>query len=110
MARLLTRRRYIKYKARLQKPTKPSKMSFLVSTVHIVLIEGSLPICFEYGPRGIGHFGQIFNQTLPSHKKRVLVRIELRGAIVELAKRTKIAWSSEHSVQRFTCMLTSTRS
>ena len=41
--------------------------------------------------RGYGHFGLIFDQILPSFEDRVLVRIELRGAIVELARKTKMA-------------------
>ena len=50
-----------------------------------------LPIGFEHEPRGIGHFGLIFDQNLPSFENRVLVRIELRGAIVELARKTRMA-------------------
>ena len=46
---------------------------------------------FEYEPRGFGHFGLIFDQNLPSFENRFLVRIELRGAIVELARKTKMA-------------------
>ena len=71
--------------------------------------KAQLPIGFEYEPPGIGHFGKIFEQTLSFLKKLVLVRIELRGAIVELAPKTKIAqsfWSCEHSVRLLTCMLT----
>ena len=41
MARVLTRRRYIKGKTRLSKSTKPYTMSFVVSTSHILLIQGS---------------------------------------------------------------------
>ena len=41
--------------------------------------------------RRFGHFGLIFDQNLPSFENRVFVRIELRGAIVELAPKTKIA-------------------
>ena len=43
----------------------------------------------------------------------VLVRIELRGAIVQLAPKSKMAsglWSCEHCVKSFTFMLTSTQS
>ena len=64
---------------------------------------------FEYEPRGFGHFGLIFDQNLPSFENRVLVRIELRGAIVELARKTKMAsgfWSCEHCVRSLTFMLT----
>ena len=43
MAQLLTRRRYKKFKARLQKSTKPSTMFFVVCTLHIALIQGSNP-------------------------------------------------------------------
>ena len=46
---------------------------------------------FEYEPHGIGHFGLILDQTLIFPQKRVLVRIELRAAIVELAQKTKMA-------------------
>ena len=53
--------------------------------------EAQLPIGFEYAPRGFGHFGLIFDQYLPFFENRVLVRIELRGAIVELARKSKIA-------------------
>ena len=42
MARVLTRRHHTKWKARLQKSTKPSTMSFVVSTLHIALIQGSI--------------------------------------------------------------------
>ena len=51
--------------------------------------EAQLPIGFEYEPRGFGLFGLIFDQNLPSFENRVLVRIELRGAIVELARKRK---------------------
>ena len=44
---------------------------------------------FEYEPRGFGHFGLTFDQNLPSFENRAFVRIELRGAIVELARKTK---------------------
>ena len=40
MARVLTRRCYIKYKARLQKSTKLSTMFLVVSTLHNALIQG----------------------------------------------------------------------
>ena len=73
------------------------------------LFEAQLPIGFEYEPRGVGHFGLIFDQILPSFKNRVLVRIELRGAIVELARKKNMAqgfWSTEHRVRLFTFMLT----
>ena len=40
---------------------------------------------FEYEPQGNGHFGLIFDSNFPFFENRVLVRIELRGAIVELA-------------------------
>ena len=59
--------------------------------------------------RRYGHFGLIFDQNLPSFENRVLVRIELRGAIVELARKTKMAWgfwSCEHCVRFLTFMLT----
>ena len=46
---------------------------------------------FEYKPWGFGHFGLIFAQNLPSFEDRVLVRIELRGAAVELARKTEMA-------------------
>ena len=52
--------------------------------------KAQLLVGFEYEPGGTGHFGLIFDQTLPFPKKRVLVRIELRGAIVELAQKTKM--------------------
>ena len=71
--------------------------------------EAQHPIGFEYEPRGFGHFGLIWDQNLPSFENRVLVRIELRGAIVELARITKLAsgfWSCEHCVRFFTFMLT----
>ena len=41
MARLLTGRRYRKFKARLQKSTKLSTMFIVVSTLHIALVQGS---------------------------------------------------------------------
>ena len=43
MARVLTRRRYIKKKTRLPKSTKPSTMFIVVSTLHIALVQGSNP-------------------------------------------------------------------
>ena len=52
--------------------------------------EAQLSIGFEYEPRGFGHFRLIFDQNLPSFENRLLVRIELRGAIVELAGKTKM--------------------
>ena len=45
----------------------------------------------EYEPRGIGHFGLIFDQNLPFFKSGVLVRLELRGAIVESAPKSRMA-------------------
>ena len=66
-------------------------MSFLVPTLHIAWFKAPLPTGFEYEPRGIGHFGLIFDQNLPFFENRVLVRIELRGAIVELARKSKKA-------------------
>ena len=71
--------------------------------------KAQLPIGFEYEPRGIGHFGLILDQSLLFLQKLVLVRIELRGAIVELAQKTIMAWgfwSCEHCVRLLTCMLT----
>ena len=53
--------------------------------------EAQLPKGFEYEPRGFGHFGLIFDQNLSSFENRVLVRIELRRAIVVFARKTKIA-------------------
>ena len=44
---------------------------------------------FEYQPWVFGHFGLIFDQNLPSFENRVLARIELRGAIVELAPKNE---------------------
>ena len=52
--------------------------------------EAQLPIGFKYEPRGFGHFGLIFDQNLPFFENRVLVRIELHGAIVELARKSKM--------------------
>ena len=85
----------------------------MVSTLHIAWFKAQLPIGFEHKPRGFGHFGLIFDQNLPFLKKRVLVRIELRGAIVELARRKKIArgfWSCKHCVRLLTFMLTRAQS
>ena len=65
-------------------------MSFVVSTLHIALVLGSTPHRLRAQASEIGHFGLIFDQNLPFLKKRVLVRIELRGAIVELAQKTKM--------------------
>ena len=53
--------------------------------------KAQLPIGFEHEPRGFGHFGLIFDQNLPFFENRVLVRIELRGAILELARKSKMA-------------------
>ena len=83
---------------------------FSLSLLYILpWFEAQLPIGFEYEPRGFGHFGLIFDQNLPSFENRVLVRIELRGAIVELARKTKMAsgfWSCEHCIRSLTFMLT----
>ena len=46
---------------------------------------------FKYAPWEIGHFGLISDKTLPFPKKIVLVRIELRGAIVEFAQKANMA-------------------
>ena len=67
MARVLTRQRYIKWNKRLQKSTKPSTMSLVVSTLHIALVHGST--LHRLRVRGIGHFGLIFDQNLPFFKK-----------------------------------------
>ena len=75
--------------------------------------EAQLPIGFEYEPQGFGHFGLIFDQNLPSFENRVLVRIELRGAIVELARKAGVAlgfWSCEHCVRLLAFMLTGPQS
>ena len=92
MARVLTRRNYIKWKTRLYKSTKPSTIFFVVSTSHIALIQGSTPHRLRVRASEVfGHFGLIFDQNLPFFDNRVLVRIELRGAIVELARKSKMA-------------------
>ena len=88
-------------------PSHPRCLSW--SLLYILpWFEAQLPIGFEYEPRGFGHFGLIFDQNLPSFENRVLVRIELRGAIVELARKTKMVsgfWSCEHCVRSLTFML-----
>ena len=89
MARVLTRRNYIKWKTRLYKSTKSSTMSFVVSTLHIALVRGTTPHRLRVRASGFGHFGLIFDQHLPFFENRVLVRIELRGAIVELTRKSK---------------------
>ena len=64
---------------------------------------------FIYEPREFGHFGLIFDQNLPSFENGVLVRIELRGAIVELARKTEMAGGfsfCEHCVRFLKFMLT----
>ena len=48
-----------------------------------------MSLVLAYEPRRFGHFGLIFDQNFPFLKKRVLVRIKLRGAIVELAQKPK---------------------
>ena len=76
---------------------------------YCIWFEAQLPIGLEYEPRGFGDFGLIFDQNLPSFENGVLVRIKLRGAIVELARKTKMAWgfwSCEHCVRLLTFMLT----
>ena len=71
-------------------PSHPRCCSW--SLVPILLsFKAQLPIGFEYEPQEFGHFGLIFDQNLPSLEDRVLVRIELRGAIVELARKMEIA-------------------
>ena len=65
---------------------------FSWSSLHILpWFEAQFPIGFGYEPQGFGHFGLIFDQNLPPFETRLLVRIELRGAIVELARKTEIA-------------------
>ena len=59
--------------------------------LHIALVQGSTPHRLRVRASGIGHFGLIFDQNLPFFEKRVLVRIELRGAIVELARKSKMS-------------------
>ena len=66
-------------------------MTFVVSTLHIAWFRAQLSIGFKYEPRVIGHFGLIFDQNLPFFENRLLLRIELRGAIVELARKSKMA-------------------
>ena len=89
-------------------PSHPQCYSW--SLLYILLrFEAQLPKGFEYKPRGFGHFGLIFDQNLSSFENRVLVRIELCEAIVELARKTKMAsgfWSCEHCVRSLTFMLT----
>ena len=71
--------------------------------------EAHLPIGLKYASREFRHFGLIFDKNLPFFENRVLVRIELRGAIVELARKSKITsgfWSCEHCVRLLTFMLT----
>ena len=71
--------------------------------------EALLSIGFEYKPGRFGHFGLMFDQNLYSFENRVLVRIELRKAIVELGRKTKMAWGSwscEHCAWLLTFMLT----
>ena len=81
----------------------------MVSTLHIARFEAQLPIGFGYEPRGFGYFGLIFDQNLPSFENGVLVRIEVRGVIVELARKSKMTqgfWSFEHCDRFLTFMLT----
>ena len=66
-------------------------MSFMVSTLHIALVRGSTPHRLRVRASGFLPFRLIFDQNLPSFENGVLVRIELRGAIVELARKTKMA-------------------
>ena len=72
----------------MQKSTKPSTMFFVVSCSDSRL---NSPKASSTSLREIGNFGLIFDQTLPFQKKRVLVRIELRGDIVQLAPKSKMA-------------------
>ena len=89
-------------------PSHPGCPSW--SLLHILpCFEAQLPVGFQYEPRGFGHFGLIFYQNLPFFENGVLVRIELRGAIVELARETKMlqgSWSCEQCVRFLTFMLT----
>ena len=90
MARVLTRQHYIKKKTRLSnQPSHPQCSSWSLLYI-LAWFKAQLPIGFEYEPRGIGHFGLFFDENLPSFENRVSVRIELRGAIVELGRKTKI--------------------
>ena len=60
-----------------------------------------------------GAFWPNFRGRVVSSNDHVLVRIELRGAIIELAPKSKMAsgcWSCEHHVKLFKFMLTHTQS
>ena len=90
MARVLTRQHYINRRQGCKnQPSHPECSSW--SLLHILRwFKAQLPIGIEYEPQGIGHFGLIFDQNLPFSENRVLVRIESRGAIVELTRKSKM--------------------
>ena len=75
---------------RLQKSNELYTMSFVLSTFHIALMQdpyGPWPRERALAPRALR---QNFRGKVAFPKSHVLVHIELRGAIVELAQKSKM--------------------
>ena len=88
-------------------------MSFVLSTFYIAFVQGSYGSWLRERALAPQPFWLNFRAKVVFAKSHVLIRIELPGAIVELARKSKMAWgslSSEHYVKFFTFMLTSTQS
>ena len=60
----------------------------------LLWFEAHITIGFENKPWRHGHFGQIVKGKVVLSNDHVLVRIELRGAIVELAAKWKVTLSA----------------
>ena len=71
MARVLTRRRYIKERTTLEKSTKPSTMPFVVSILHIALIQGSTPHRLRIRASGVWPFWPNFRPNFALSQKKV---------------------------------------
>ena len=97
----------------LEKSNKLYKMSFLLSTFYIALIRCSYRRWLQECALVPRPFWPNFRGKVVLSNDHVLVRIELRGAIVELAPKSKVApgyWSCEHYVKFLTFIVTSTQS
>ena len=75
----------------MEKSNKPYTMSFVLSTFDIALVQGPYGFWLREGALAPWPFWPYFRGKVVFSRDHVLVRIELRGAIVELAPKTEMA-------------------
>ena len=93
---MLTGQYYIKYQTTLEKSNKLHSMFLLLRRFHIGLDRGSTRCWLSERVLAPWQFSPHFTGQVTYSNEHVLVRIEMRGAIVELAPKFKMAlgfWS-----------------